>query len=70
VLVDHAEVGRVLGIEHADHPYAGPLPPLKVAGSLVDAICPRRFEQRALGRRLLGSGCLHAAGFLQLLGHR
>ena len=64
MLVDHAEVGRVLGIEHADHPDAGPLPSLEVADGLVEAICPRRFEQRALGRRLLGSGCLHAAGFL------
>jgi ubiquinol-cytochrome c reductase cytochrome b subunit len=35
VLVDHAEVGRVLGIEHGDHLDAGPLPPFEVAGGLV-----------------------------------
>ena len=68
--MDHAQVGRVLSIEHADHLDAGALPPLKVAGSLIEAICRRHLEQRALGRRLPGSGPLHAAAFLQLLGHR
>ncbi len=69
MLVDHAEVRRILGIEHTDHPDAGALPPLNVASSLLDAICPRLLEQRPLGRRLPGSGLLHAAALLQLLGH-
>jgi hypothetical protein len=43
---------------------------VRVAGSLIEPICRRHLEQRALGRRLPGSGPLHAAAFLQLLGHR